>query len=145
MGCFLGGCCFGAPHDGPLSVSFPAWSPASEAQWRSGLLAHPSAHSLPVHPAQLYEALGCLVLAGYLYFWREPRKRFDGQVMLETLAGYAVLRFGLEFLRADDRGALLGLSTSQWISVAAVLAVAATWGFAKRRSVERDDGVAVAG
>jgi phosphatidylglycerol:prolipoprotein diacylglycerol transferase len=127
VGCFLGGCCFGAPHDGPLAVSFPRWSPASEEQWRLGLLADQSLPSLPVHPTQLYEAVGCLVIAACLYFYVEPRKRFDGQVMLVFLAAYAGLRFGLEFLRADERGALFGLATSQWISVVAVVLVAAAW------------------
>lgn len=134
MGCFLGGCCFGQESHGPFAMSFPAWSPASESQWREGVLSHPSLPSLPVHPTQLYEALGCLLIAGYLYFWLEPRKRFDGQVMLVLLAAYAVLRFAIEFLRADDRGAILGLSTSQWIGVASLLAVAAVWRFAKRRA-----------
>ena len=46
-----------------------------------------------------------------------PRKRFDGQLMLAFLGLYAVLRFGLEAIRADDRGGLLGLSTSQLIGV----------------------------
>lgn len=127
MGCFLGGCCFGAPHAGHLGLSFPGWSPASEEQWRSGLLAAPSLPSLPVHPTQLYEAIGCLLIAGYLYFFVEPRKRFDGQVMLVFLAAYAGLRFMLEYLRADERGAWFGLATSQWISVFAVLAVMAVW------------------
>jgi phosphatidylglycerol:prolipoprotein diacylglycerol transferase len=34
--------------------------------------------------------------------------------------GYAALRFGLEFLRADERGGVAGLSTSQWLSIALV-------------------------
>lgn len=127
MGCFFGGCCFGAPTHSHLGLSFPPWSPASESQWREGLLERPSLPSLPVHPTQLYEAAGCLAIAGLLYFWVEPKKRFDGQVMLVFLAAYAALRFGLEFLRADDRGAVLGISTSQWISVVAVIAVAAVW------------------
>ena len=40
------------------------------------------------------------------------------------LALYAVVRFCLEFVRMDDRGGALGLSTSQLIGVA-MLAVAA--------------------
>ena len=40
---------------------------------------------------------------------------------------YAVLRFGLEFLRYDDteRGLLWGISTSQWISIILCMAVIA--------------------
>jgi phosphatidylglycerol:prolipoprotein diacylglycerol transferase len=120
MGCFLGGCCFGLPTDGPLGLSFPAWSPASDAQFRAQQLASAGLPSLPVHPTQLYEALGCLALTATLMLALHPRKRFDGQVFCAFLAGYSVLRFALEYLRADDRGALFGLSTSQLISVAVI-------------------------
>jgi phosphatidylglycerol:prolipoprotein diacylglycerol transferase len=101
-------------------VSFPPWSPASETQFREGLLAAERLPSLPVHPTQLYEALGCLALTATLMLSLHPRKRFDGQVFCAFLAGYSVLRFALEYLRADDRGALFGLSTSQLISVAVI-------------------------
>jgi phosphatidylglycerol:prolipoprotein diacylglycerol transferase len=76
-----------------------------------------------VHPTQLYEALGCLVIAGLLYFGVARMKRFHGEVMLTFLVLYSALRFGLEFLRADDRGGLFGLSTSQLISVVIVAIV----------------------
>ena len=92
-----------------LGVSFPAWSPASEGQFREGLLAHPSMASLPVHATQLYEAFGCLLLSVFLSRWGPRHQRFDGQITLLFLLGYAVLRFVLEFLRADDRG-LYGVS-----------------------------------
>jgi prolipoprotein diacylglyceryltransferase len=40
---------------------------------------------------------------------------------------YAVLRFALEYLRDDDRGALLGLSTSQLIGVLIAVGCIAAW------------------
>ena len=52
--------------------------------------------------------------------WVHGRKRYDGQVFTVFLALYALGRFALEFLRDDDRGALLGLSTSQLIGAALV-------------------------
>ena len=106
--------------DGAWGLSFPAWSPASEGQFRAGLLDHPSHASLPVHATQLYEAAGCFVLAMLLWRLVYPRRRYDGQVSLAFLAGYAVLRFVLEFWRDDDRGGFIGLSTSQWIGVAII-------------------------
>ncbi len=118
VGCFLGGCCYGLPSDHVLGLAFPAWSPASEGQFREGLLAHPGQPSLPVHPTQLYEAMGCLAIAVILNAWGPRHKRFDGHVSLMFLALYAVLRFAIEFLRADDRGLYFGVSTSQWISLA---------------------------
>lgn len=129
MGCFLGGCCFGSRCDVDAfgAVRFPAWSPASESQWKEGLLQWPNVESLPVHPAQLYEAIGCLAISAFCMFVVRPRKRFDGQVMLVFLGLYAVLRFGLEYIRADDRGSALGLSTSQLIGVAILAGVAVLW------------------
>ncbi len=117
MGCVLGGCCFGKPLPSSLGLSFPPFSPASIAQAAAGLLPDAHARSLPVHPTQLYEAFGSLALAFALYFGLHGRKRYDGQVFVAFLAGYAALRFVLEFARADDRGGALGLSTSQWIGL----------------------------
>jgi phosphatidylglycerol:prolipoprotein diacylglycerol transferase len=126
LGCFFGGCCFGIVTDRRLGFSFPAYSAASEKQFRDGLLASKALPSLAVYPTQLYEAAGCLLIGFALTVWL-PRKRFDGQIMLAFLALYAALRFGLEYLRDDDRGAALGMSTSQLIGVAALITVAVLW------------------
>jgi phosphatidylglycerol:prolipoprotein diacylglycerol transferase len=127
MGCFLAGCCFGVHTDHAFGLSFPAYSPASESQWRAGLLSAAHLPSLPVHPTQLYEALGCLTLAAYLMLWLRPRKRFDGQLMLVFVGLYALMRFVLEYYRADDRGEILGLSSSQALGLPALLLVAFLW------------------
>ena len=120
MGCLLAGCCFGVQTGGPMGLIFPPHSPASEQQWKAHELATSFAPSLPVHPTQIYESAGSLALAAFLILWLHGRKRYDGQVFLGFVAGYAVLRFILEFWRNDDRGGLLFLSTSQWIGVVLV-------------------------
>lgn len=79
--------------------------------------------SLPVHPTQLYESAASLAIALFCLVWVHSRKRYDGQVFAVSLALYAVARFLVEFLRRDDRGGLLGLSTSQLLG-AVMLAVA---------------------
>jgi phosphatidylglycerol:prolipoprotein diacylglycerol transferase len=127
LGCFFGGCCFGVVSDHRFALRFPAYSAASEKHFREGLLASKALASLPVHPTQLYEAAGCLAIAALIGLGLQPRKRFDGQLLLAFLGGYAVLRFALEYLRDDDRGALLGLSTSQLISVVILAGCAALW------------------
>lgn len=134
IGCFLGGCCFGEPWDGPWAVSFPPGSPASATQWRQRLLSSPDLPSLHVHPTQLYEAAGCLLIAALAMWGVAPRKRFDGQVMLFFLAGYALLRFAIEYVRADDRGSLLGLSTSQILGAAILAGCAGAWAWLSART-----------
>ena len=120
MGCLLGGCCFGNICSSPWALRFPANSPAADKQFQLGQLPSEAVTSLPVHPTQLYESLGCLILAAFLILRLHPRKRYDGQVFLAFVTGYATLRFLLEFLRNDDRGGILGLSTSQIIGVGLV-------------------------
>jgi phosphatidylglycerol:prolipoprotein diacylglycerol transferase len=122
MGCLLAGCCFGRTCTLPWALSFPAHSPASDKQVELHQLLATSQRSLPVHPTQVYESLGCLLLAALLITRMHPQKRYDGQVFLSFVAGYASLRFALEFFRSDDRGAFLGLSTSQIIGLLLLLA-----------------------
>src|SRR5580704_8527219 len=81
--------------------------------------------SLPVRPTQIYESAASLAIAAVCLLWVHGKKRYDGQVFAVFLALYAVARFLLEFLRRDDRGGLLGLSTSQLIGVALLAAAAA--------------------
>lgn len=122
MGCFLAGCCFGRVCDLPWAARFPGYSPASELHARTHRIADEGLPSLPVHPTQLYESMGSLLIALVAYLLVLPRKRYDGQVFLFFIASYAVLRTLLEILREDDRGGLLGLSTSQLISIALLVA-----------------------
>ncbi len=129
MGCLLAGCCFGKPWDSPLALVFPAGSAASEAQHRASLLASTRLPSLPVHPAQLYESAASLGIAAFLLLWLHGRKRYDGQVFLAFVGLYALARFVLEWLRADDRGGIAALSTSQLIGLGLV---AAAWVIHKR-------------
>ena len=62
--------------------------------------------SLPVHPTQLYEAAGQLLLFVALLFMRSYRK-FHGQIFGMWLIGYAMLRGTVELFRGDlERGTL---------------------------------------
>jgi phosphatidylglycerol:prolipoprotein diacylglycerol transferase len=135
MGCLLAGCCFGKPSDSPWAVSFPTNSPASEWQAKHELLASKYLPSLPVHPTQIYESAASLAIAAVLLFYVHGRKRYDGQVFLAFIALYAVVRFVLEFWRSDDRGGMLGLSTSQLVGLGLIALV--VWGH--RRLGARSD------
>ncbi|MFN0061845.1 MAG: prolipoprotein diacylglyceryl transferase [Myxococcaceae bacterium] len=66
-------------------------------------------HTLPVHPTQLYDSLGNLLLFAGVLFARRFR-RFHGQIMGIWLMGYAFVRSTVETFRGDvERGTLHGL------------------------------------
>jgi len=140
MGCLLAGCCFGAPWESSWALTFPPFSPASEAQYKAQLLKNPGLESLAVHPTQLYEAFGSFALAAFLLLYLHGRKRYDGQVFVAFVAGYAALRFVLEFFRSDDRGGLFGLSTSQIVGLFLIAGAA----YAHKRLQERATKLAAA-
>ena len=130
-GCFLAGCDYGMPTAGVWGVRFPPGSLAAIDHLRRGFVP-PGAPSLPVHPTQLYEAaLGlCAALAAAVPI---ARGRRDGTAFATFLSIYAAGRFAIELLRGDlDRGAALGLSTAQWVSLA--IAIARGIAFARRRA-----------
>jgi len=97
LGCLMFGCCFGTACDLPWAIQFPADSPAFNAL---GHAPTDAAHSLHVHPTQVYSALLNVALYGGLA-WLYRHKRFDGQVFGLYLAGYSINRFVVEFFRGD--------------------------------------------
>lgn len=111
VGCFLAGCCYGSPSGRAPGVAFT--DPLSEV---------PQAYlGVPLHPVQLYEAAGNLIIFGALAWLSHRGKRRAGGTILAVYAlSYSALRFMLEFLRGDDRGgSWLGLSPAQTLSIAA--------------------------
>jgi len=120
IGCLLAGCCFGVRTDSVLGLSFPPNSPASQTQFKLGELATENHVSHAVHPTQIYESAVSFAIAAFCLLYVHGRKRYDGQVFVAFMVLYAIGRFVLEFWRADDRGALFGLSTSQLIGVALI-------------------------
>lgn len=131
LGCFSAGCCWGGACDAhfPLAARFPPESLAYQSQASTHLIAPGAATTLPIHPTQLYEALGCALLFLFLTFWRS-RKRFNGELLALYLMLYAPLRALVEIFRGDEergrvfnflggwaRHAWWNLSTSELISV----------------------------
>ncbi|HMG35787.1 MAG TPA: prolipoprotein diacylglyceryl transferase [Blastocatellia bacterium] len=106
LGCFSAGCCWGKPTTSWLGVRFTA-----KAAELTGV---PIDHALV--PTQLIEAVANLLIFGLL-LWLRRRRSFDGQIIFTYLIVYAVARFTIEFWRDDPRGELLGMSTSQFISI----------------------------
>lgn len=143
VGCFMAGCCWGdvcipaeransvsdsvmlrqiysipflSRADFPLAVRFPPETGAYEQQRELGLLKSGATESLPVHPAQLYEAVAVFALALFLQrrFVQQP---IAGSVFAALGLGYGSIRFLVEFLRADNPPIYLGLTLSQVISL----------------------------
>lgn len=139
IGCFGAGCCWGRSCDLPWAARFPPESMAYQSMaartepWR---FIDPSRlHTLPIHPVQLYESLGELVLFGFLTLWLRPRKRFNGQVMAAWLMLYAGLRATTETFRGDvERGVYLGLGAGQWTSMIIFAAGVLVWVVGSRRT-----------
>jgi phosphatidylglycerol:prolipoprotein diacylglycerol transferase len=127
IGCLLYGCDYGQPANVPWAIHFPPGSPCYNQQRMSGLLPEHASESLGVHPTQIYESLVGLVLFLFL-MWVWSRRKRRGEVMIAFTLGYGVLRFLLELLRGDDqRGAALGLSTSQIIAIVTAIAAGILW------------------
>lgn len=142
IGCYLAGCCFGTvcpsdSHFGFLGIRFPATTSLGESQsfsdqLQQGLVKIGDLWTRPVWPTQLLESAGnFLIFILLMILWR--RRRFNGEILLIYVALYSVLRFLIEFLRGDfERGFVGPLSTSQFISVLCLVAVAAIFPFLRR-------------
>lgn len=135
IGCFFAGCCWGGVCEVPWAVTFPkVIGPGGERMGfvyeehlHAGLIGPEAQRSLPVHPVQLYESLG-LILLSVALFWLWKRRRFEGQIFLAYLLAYPVIRFFLEFFRGDsERGVYGPFSTSQYLSLGVFVIALGFW------------------
>jgi phosphatidylglycerol:prolipoprotein diacylglycerol transferase len=99
IGCFLNGCCYGAPAHGTCSVDFPTISPAGHYQQQM--------HAAGLYPSQLFESAGGLVIAGILFMLLRG-KFFNGFLFYMMGILYAVLRFAVDYSRYYGPGEHLG-------------------------------------
>ena len=111
FGCAAAGCCYGIPYDGIGAVVYTESLIAPE--------------HVSLFPVQALEAVLNLMFAAVLFLYVYKKKGKELKSLEIYLGVYAVIRFILEFFRYDDseRGILLGVSTSQWISVGLIAAV----------------------
>jgi len=108
LGCFAAGCCYGKPTDVPWAVIFT--NPLAAANVGTPL-------GIPLHPTQLYEAGAELLILLLLLVTERKGKLFAGRTFWLYMFLYAVSRYIIEIYRGDPRGAILGFSTSQFISL----------------------------
>lgn len=95
IGCFLNGCCFG--RESVQGIYFPV-------------------HDAQLLPTQLYATTGLFVLFLILRRYRKM-SHVPGQVFVLYLFGASMLRFVIEFFRADHYVLFLGLSVYQWVCI----------------------------
>lgn len=141
LGCFAAGCCWGKVAHGhyPWLAEFPpeslAWQSFASRADPSRYLSPDRLHTLPLHPTQLYESAGELLLFFLLVALVRPRKLFHGQVLATWLMAYAVLRSVVESFRGDvERGVVAGLGVGAWTSIAIFAAGAAIFVAGRRRA-----------
>jgi phosphatidylglycerol:prolipoprotein diacylglycerol transferase len=119
LGCYAAGCCWGRVSGLPWATRFPRGSLVFDDMYARGFIAPGSELTPPLHPTQLYEAGGELLIFFLLLFLRR-RKRFDGHVLLGYLVMYPVLRSIIEVFRGDAARKYViegTLSTSQFVSI----------------------------
>jgi phosphatidylglycerol---prolipoprotein diacylglyceryl transferase len=118
VGCFLNGDAWGIPTSLLWGVSEPKFgtlvpgflrdhlvpSPAWVWSVEHGYTSPAAQATVPLHPTQLYECLGDLLLLWLVIRLVRSLREHDGtwaRVFWLHLGGYSFLRFALEFLRGD--------------------------------------------
>ena len=131
VGCFLAGCCWGDivsndatgsfasqvqtyPVLSSLSggVQYPPGSLPFEQHLALGLIEPGAMASLAVVPVQLYEA--ALLLVAVLALLRIPWRQYPkGTITVLVTCTYALVRFFIEYLRADGHIVIANLTVTQ--------------------------------
>ena len=108
LGCLFAGCCYGKPTSVPWAITFT--DPFAATNVGTPL-------NVPLHPTQIYEAgAEALILVVLLATERRGRP-YSGRTFWLYILLYSISRFAIEFYRGDPRGTVVGISTSQFISL----------------------------
>ncbi|NLF95895.1 MAG: prolipoprotein diacylglyceryl transferase [Candidatus Riflebacteria bacterium] len=108
IGCLLNGCCYGTSCSLPWAIRFA------------------NAGTGTYHPTQLYESLGALAIWYLLYRLRQWRRNY-GEIFLACMASYGLLRFFIEFVRAENPVVVLGMTMAQIIGLLMIAAAFVAW------------------
>lgn len=110
-GCFMNGCCYGAPTDLPWGVPL------------NGVFRHP----VPLLETILNLCLYIILLKAY------HRKHRHGRIFALYLMLYPTMRFFMEFLRGDVRMTGLVINVAQELSILFVILGALLWWILPRK------------
>lgn len=107
IGCLLAGCCYGKETSSVIAITFHNSEFAP--------------NNIPLVPTQIISS-GLDFLNAFILLWLDSKKKNEGQVAGCYLVFYSIGRFFLEYLRGDaERGNVGAFSTSQFISIGALL------------------------
>lgn len=106
IGCFMAGCCYGRPTDSFLGIAFHN--------------SHYAPNNIKLLPTQLFSAAGDFAIMGILLFLDKKINK-KGMLAGIYIVLYSIGRFGIEFLRNDERGSVGNLSTSQFYGLMALV------------------------
>lgn len=127
LGCLGAGCCYGEPTGLPWGVVYDNPASLIPEKWLG----------VPLHPSQLYEVGGNLLILAVV--WKLLRRVEDGRLrpgipFAVYTCLYGVMRFLVEFTRADERGGwLFGMSPAQVTAILLVSGTIALLAYLRRR------------
>ena len=98
LGCFVYGCCFGSPTDGPVSVCY-------HSEHSKVVRTRPELQGVPLHPAQVY-ATAAHTAQFLLFLALLPFIEHSGALTGLYMLTHPIIRAVLERYRLDDRGKL---------------------------------------
>lgn len=108
VGCYFSGCCYG------MEVSSGSFMSVVYEKPNNAL----TPVGVPLLAIQLIEAILLIFLFALMLILFLKVEKLNGKLAFVYAIAYAITRFILEYFRGDkERGGLLGISTSQWISI----------------------------
>lgn len=104
LGCLMAGCCYGIEYSGFGAITFTN-SPFAP-------------NNTPLFPSQIVSSLFMLIFGIILLVWCSKHKHKPGDIGTTYILVYGLARSFIENYRGDlERGFILGMSTSQFISI----------------------------
>ena len=123
LGCFFAGCCYGKETSLPIGIVFPEGSFAPAG--------------VPLLPTQLFSSAGDFVIA-FVLVRMTGKMRHTGDVGALYLMLYGIGRFCVEFLRTNEQGGFIGLTTAQLISIVFMI-ISIVLFIRNKRAADRED------
>lgn len=137
IGCFLNGDAHGTACSLPWGIQFPKYgtelfsftknTEVSSYAWRwsveNGLIDRASTLSAPIHPTQIYEAIGDFIMVFVilnLFAKVKEGKLPEKFIFFTHIAAYFLMRFLLEFIRADRSG-MMPMGVMSWMQLVCII------------------------